>query len=314
MPAHSAAGRRAAVETIPAPEEVPTFSLVPVRGPDGTILEAYRGVQRDDDHAVVSVVSAKYGLVGHREVARAVDRVGSALEPPEPGALASAFPRRSIRLYAGGRRMEIKLVVGRRMILGAGEELYPGLRVLNSLDGSWAVRVSGFAVRLACQNQLYAPRGDVIEWRELHLSRETDLLAQLSRAVHDFLGRFADGLPLYTRAMREEMLASEVEPALRSQGLPRVHAATIGDRATAEAGHVARLSRWAAYQAATAYLTRELRVNPDRERQFERAAARALLLPTPAEGQPPFVGQRPLSLPPIGSPDRGPGQGRVLGP
>ncbi|MHB1435244.1 MAG: DUF932 domain-containing protein [Thermoplasmata archaeon] len=281
MPDLTPTGRRATVETLDHPDEVPTFSLVPVRGPDGEILDAYRAVRRDDTRAVVSVVSAKYGLVGHREVARAVDRVGSALEPPEPGALGSAFPRRSIRLYSGGRRMEIKLVVGRRFSLGDGEALYPGLRVLNSLDGSWAVRVSGFAVRLACQNQLYAARGDVIEWRELHLSGETDLLAQLGRAIHEFLGRFADGLPLYTRAMHEEILASDVEPALRAHGIPRIHASTIGARATAEASHVAALSRWAAYQTATAYLTREVRVNPDRERQFERAAARALLRPPP---------------------------------
>ena len=165
-------------------------------------------------------------------------------------------------------------------ISSPGEELYPGLRVLNSLDGSWAVRLSGFAVRLACQNQLYADTGNVLEWRELHLSSECDLLGQLERAIHEFLGRFQDGLSLYTRAIGEEMLASDVESALLTQGIPRLHAEQIGGRAEAEASHVATLSRWAAYQVATAYLTREIKVNPDRERFFERAAARALLLPT----------------------------------
>jgi hypothetical protein len=269
--------RRATYETIATPEEVPTYSLVPVRGPSGEVLDAYRGVQRDDNCHVVSVVSARYGLVGHRDVARAVYQVGAALELPEPRTLSPSFPRESIRLYAGGRRMEVKIVVGRRFHLTEGEQLYPGLRVLNSLDGSWAVRLSGFAVRLACQNQLYMGRGNVTEWRELHLSTEADLLSQLDKAIHEFLGSFQDGLGIYTRAMREEMLASEVEPALLAQGLPRVHAATIGARAEVEASHVAILSRWAAYQTATAYLTREVHVNPDREREFERATARALL-------------------------------------
>ncbi|MCI4346954.1 MAG: DUF945 domain-containing protein [Thermoplasmata archaeon] len=252
--------------------------MVPVRGPGGDVLDAYRGVQRDDTHEVVSVVSARYGLVGHRDVARAVHQVGKALEVPDSGTLVPAFPRESIRLYSGGRRMEVKLVVGRRFHLGAGEELYPGLRVLNSLDGSWAVRLSGFAVRLACQNQLYAECGNVLEWRELHLSSEFDLLGQLEKAIHEFLGRFQDGLGLYTRAMGQEMLASDVESALLRQGIPRRHAESIGGRAEAEASHVATLSRWAAYQVATAYLTREVNVNPDRERFFEKAAARALLL------------------------------------
>jgi len=271
--------RRAAYETIASPEDVPTYSMVPVRGPGGDVLDAYRGVQRDDTQEVVSVVSARYGLVGHRDVARAVHQVGQALEIPDSGTLSPAFPRESIRLYSAGRRMEVKLVVGRRFHLGLGEEFYPGLRVLNSLDGSWAVRLSGFAVRLACQNQLYAECGNVLEWRELHLSSEFDLLGQLEKAIHEFLGRFQDGLSLYTRAMGEEMLASDVESALLTQGIPRLHAEQIGGRAEAEASHVATLSRWAAYQVATAYLTREVNVSPDRERFFERAAARALLLP-----------------------------------
>ena len=55
----------------------------------------------------------------------------------------------------------------------------------------------------------------------------------------------------------------------------------IGARAEREASHVGSLSRWSSYQVATSYLTRELDVNPDRERFLERAAASALLLPTP---------------------------------
>ena len=288
--------RRVAYETIATPEQVPTYSLVPVRGPGGEVLDAYRGVQREDNRDVVAVVSTRYGLVGHRDVARAVHQIGEALEPPESGTPAATFPRESIRLYSGGRRMEVKLVVGRKFHLREGEDLYPGLRVLNSLDGSWAVRLSGFAVRLACQNQLYAESGNVSEWRELHLSNETDLLSQMGRAIHQFLGSFQDGLGLYAHAMHEEILASEVAPALRAQGIPWGHAGTIGARAEAEASHVAILSRWSAYQITTAYLTREVHVNPDRERQFERAAARALLLPTRdrAEGvlAPPRLGDR----------------------
>lgn len=279
MSANESDRHRAICETISTPEEVPSYVLVPVRGPGGQLLRGYRGVQREDTLDVVSVVSERYGLVGHREVARAVHQVAEALEPTAPDPHPPGLSRESIRLYSGGRRMEVKIVVGRRFRLAEGEDLFPGLRVLNSLDGSWAVRLSGFAVRLACQNQLYAESGNVSEWRELHLTSGTDLLAHLGRAIHEFLGSFSDSLALYRRAMREEVLASDVEPALVAEGLPRAHARNIGARAEAEASHVAILSAWAAYQAATAYLTREVEVNPDRERRFERAAARALLRP-----------------------------------
>lgn len=64
------------------------------------------------------------------------------------------------------------------------------------------------------------------------------------------------------------------------RGIPPLHAGMIGARAEREASHVGSLSRWSSYQVATSYLTRELDVNPDRERFLERAAASALLLPT----------------------------------
>ncbi|MGI0053526.1 MAG: DUF932 domain-containing protein [Thermoplasmata archaeon] len=288
MQENGAAPRRAAFEPIASPEEIPDYSLVPLQDPQGGPATEYRGVRREDTGTIVSVVSRRYGLVGHREVAQAIARIGAALERPSEGSLGPGFPRESIRLYAGGRRMEIKLVVGRRFRLGDGEELYPGLRLMNSLDGSWAVRLSGFAVRLACQNQLYAEQGNVTEWRELHRATGTDLMAELTVAIHRFLGSFHEGLGLYVRAMHEEILAAEVDPALQAEGLPARHAGTIGARVEAQASHVAALSRWAAYQTATAYLTREVVVGPDREREFERGAARALLRATiPSRGAAP---------------------------
>lgn len=269
--------RRAAIENFARPEDVPEFELVPLKGPAGDYLTDYRGVVRKDNQEVVSVVSSRYGLVGHRDVALAAHHLGATLEAPEAGTLADSFPRESIRLYSGGRRMEVKIVVGRKFHLAEGEDLFPGLRILNSLDGSWALRLSGFSVRLACSNQLYAETGNVVEWRELHLSSTTDLLGQLGKAIHNFLGHFQEGLGFYTRSMQQEILASDVEPALLARGIPQVHAGTIGARAEAEASHNAAMSRWSAYQVASSYLTKEVRVSPDRERAFERAAAGALL-------------------------------------
>ena len=273
--------RRAAYETVNTPGEVPLYSLVPVKGPSGELLDAYRGVQRQDNQQVVSVVSSRYGLVQHRAVAEAVHAIAQALDQPQEDAAAHPFPREQIRLYAQGRRMEVKLVIGREFRLGGEERFFPGIRVLNSLDGSWAVRCDAWALRLACCNQLYAGMtGTIAELRELHLASSTDMLGQLERAVHEILSRFDGALDQFSRAMNEEMFSEDVEPALLSRGIPQVHAGTIGARAEIEATHNGTLSRWSAYQVATAYLTREVQVNPDRERFFERAAAGALLLPS----------------------------------
>lgn len=268
--------------SVPTPEQVPEVALVPVLGPDGYPLATHRGVQRRDTGQIVSVVSARYGLVGHREVAQAVHRVTQGLERTDDERTGPHFPREEIRVYAGGRRMEHRVVVGRLFQLASGESFYPAIRVMNSLDGTVAIRVDGYAVRIACLNQLYAGRGGTVtELRELHLASSEDLLGQVERAIHQFLANFPAALDLYEQAMAREMLASEVEPALTGLGMPRVHAGAIGARTESEASHVALVSRWRAYQIATAYLTREVKVNPDRERSFERITARAILLGAP---------------------------------
>jgi hypothetical protein len=261
------------------PSQVPLYDLVPVRGPEGEPLDAYRGVRRRDTSEVVSVVSSRYQLVPHREVAQAVHAIGEALEQPVVEPNASAFPREVIRLFAGGRRMEIHLVVGTRYELARGEAVYPGVRVMNSLDGSWAVRAEGTGVRIACANQIYAGMNTLVELREVHLSSATDLLAMLQKAIHAILSRFKDALRVYEAAMGEEMLAENVGPALIASGLPRVYANTIGARAEVQASHNALLTRWTAYQVATAVLTHHIgfRVSPELSRAFERIGERATL-------------------------------------
>jgi hypothetical protein len=53
-------------EPVTSPDEVPLYDLVPVKGPEGEPLDAYRGVRRRDASAIVSVVSSRYQLVQHR--------------------------------------------------------------------------------------------------------------------------------------------------------------------------------------------------------------------------------------------------------
>ena len=268
-------------EIVAAPDLVPLYDLVPVRGPEGEPLDAYRGVRRRDTSEIVSVVSSRYQLVQHREVAEAVHAIGEALERPVADPNAPTFPREVIRLFAGGRRMEVRLVAGTRYELAQGEAVYPGVRVMNSLDGSWAVRAEGTGVRIACSNQLYAGMNTLVELREVHLSSATDLLAMLQKAIHAILSRFRDALRVYEAAMGDEILAEEVAPALHAPGHPHDHATTNGAPAKKHTTHNALLTKWSAYNVATSVLTHDVasRVSPERSRGFERIAASALLLP-----------------------------------
>ena len=108
-------------ETVASPDQVPHYELVPAKGPVGQPLDAYRGVRRRDTSEIVSVVSSRYQLVQHREVAQAVHAIGEALERPVAEPNAPTFLREVIRLFAQGQRMEVRLVVGTRNELGGME-------------------------------------------------------------------------------------------------------------------------------------------------------------------------------------------------
>ena len=276
--------RESRTETIRSWEEVPLYQMVPVRGPEGEILEAYRGVQRQDTKEVVSVMSSRYGLVQHADLVRALHAVGEALDKPEVPdtelAASARFTRESIKLYSNGRRMEMKLVIGEKFRLDSQNEFFPAVRLLNSLDGVTAVRMEAFAIRIACCNQLHASARSFLEFRELHLASAEDLLGQLQRATHEILDHFDDALETYVTSMHETMPLTDFVPALSAAGIPARHVDRMAQQLPEYFGSTlwGEAPRWDLYQIATSDLTRNVDVNPQRERQFERAAARALLL------------------------------------
>ena len=267
-----------------SPEEVPLYELVPVFGPDGKTLDAYRGIRDTTSGGVVSVVSDRYGLVQHRAVAQAVHAIGEALDKPEipsEGLRANApFQREQIRLYAGGRRMEVKLVIGQKFKLDGENEFYPAVRVFNSLDGAWALKLENYALRVACTNQLYAGARSFMEFRELHLSTSEDMLGQLQKAVYEVLDHFDDALGMYSEAQNQELPIQDFVPTLTTAGIPRRHVDRMAEGLPQYFGSAVwgTLSRWDALNLATDVLSHEVSVSPERERTFERAAARALLL------------------------------------
>ncbi len=280
------ATRESRTEWIQSPEEVPLYQLVPVKGPAGEVLDAYRGIQRQDTKEVVSVMSRKYGLVQHFDLVRALHAVGEALDKPEvPDAELAAnarFTRESIKLYSNGRRMEMKLVIGKQFKVDGDNTFYPAVRLLNSIDGATAVRLEAYSIRVACLNQLHASARSFLEFRELHLASAEDLLGQLQKATHEILDHYEDALETYVSAMHETMALADFVPSLSAAGLPARHVDRMAEQLPEYFGSAlwGEASRWDLYQIATSYLTREVqgRVNPLRERQFERAAARALLL------------------------------------
>ncbi|MDG6913584.1 MAG: hypothetical protein JRN35_10980 [Nitrososphaerota archaeon] len=150
-----------------------------------------------------------------------------------------------------------------------------------------ALKMSLFAVRLACVNQLHAGVGNVMEFRELHLASKEELLGQLQKATHQVLERFDSALSIYAESMNDFLPVSDLVPALTTAGIPRRHVDCIAELLPDYFGSTlwGTLSRWDACGIASQVLTHEVHVNPDRERMLERATARALLLEDAGAGE-----------------------------
>lgn len=270
-------------------EQIPLFEEAPVHDADGSVVEGFKGIRRLDTKKIVAVQSERYGLVQHREVAEKVRALSASLNVPLDEIYSDDghhhFAPTRIRLFDAGRSLDYRLVVPKRFKLATGEEFYPGLRVTNSVNGKLAVTVSGFALRLACTNQLAAfgsgVHGKVTNLRELHLTSSGDLLGQLEKGIYEFLGKFEGAMGLYQHAMELRMKAVDVPFRLIEVKFPERHATAIGN-AVARLGSP-EVTRWDAYQAATEYLTYEIDVSPSREATLARHAAHALLL-DPEEG------------------------------
>lgn len=277
------------------PAELPELRAVNVIGPNHKVIPGFRGIERTDTHEVISIMSARYGLVQHRFIANMVTEIAQTFPRPDVAQLGwdTGFETGDVRARAGimryaaphyslydrGRKLDARLVIGDKHKLHDGEEFYPGVRIRNSLDGTLSVRVMGFALRLGCTNQLHVgSHAQITDLRQLHLASNVDLLAQVQKGIYKFLDQFDSMLDLYNDAMNSEIDGEDVEPALLDKGMPQVHARVIGGRCDALTSHNAFMPRWDAYQVATGYLTHEVEVSPSRQSQFERAAASALLL------------------------------------
>lgn len=261
--------------------ELPVFDIVPVYDSESRQVKGFNGVRRLDTNEIVAVNTDRYELVQHRKVAEIVDQVAKAFGVTPQTIPAEYegnrhFQSMSQTLYDRGRSYEYKLVIPKRYPLGEREAVYPGIRVTNSVNGKYAVSVSGFGLRLACTNQLYAQGGDVVEVRQLHVAEELDILGIIQGGIDKFLGSFDKAMDTYADAMNQWIPLASVQPRLVKVDFPEKHAKAIA----ALAGAGPDVTRWSAYQAATDYLTHQIgAIAPPRERFLERRAARALLLP-----------------------------------
>lgn len=113
-----------------------------VRTESGAIIPGYKANIRDRDQSILGVVSDRYQVVQNEDAFAFTDELlGEGVKYETAGAL------------QGGKKTFILARLPQRFII-AGDEITPYFVIMNSHDGSCAIKAAMTPVRVVCQNTL----------------------------------------------------------------------------------------------------------------------------------------------------------------
>ena len=119
-----------------------TINKQDVRTESGVIIPGYKANIRDRDQSILGVVSDRYQVVQNEDAFAFTDELlGEGVKYETAGAL------------QGGKKTFILARLPQRYII-AGDEITPYFVIMNSHDGSCAIKAAMTPVRVVCQNTL----------------------------------------------------------------------------------------------------------------------------------------------------------------
>ncbi len=155
----------------------------------GTEISGYKANVRSTDQSVLGVVSDRYQIVQNREAFAFTDSLlGEGVTYETAGSL------------QGGKRVFMLARLPQRFII-AGDEIEPYFVIMNSHDGSCAVKAAMTPVRVVCQNTLnLALRTAKRTWTARHTSGIMDriedarMMLQFAEEYMSQMGKSIDDL------------------------------------------------------------------------------------------------------------------------
>lgn len=152
----------------------------------GSLVPGYKANVRDKDQAILGIVSDRYQVVQNEEAFAFTDEL-----------LEGGVRYETAGALQGGRRTFILARLPQRFII-AGDEVTPYFVIMNSHDGSCAIKAAMTPVRVVCQNTLnLAFRTASRTWTARHtsgiLGRAEDARATLQLA-EQYMGELGKGV------------------------------------------------------------------------------------------------------------------------
>ncbi|MBL8025686.1 MAG: DUF932 domain-containing protein [Fibrobacteres bacterium] len=119
---------------------------VPLITADGKAIDTHKAIRREDNGSILGVVGKSYHIVQHAQAFAVLDVIANKYRAVY----------KTAGLIDNGRRCVIQAKLGNSFEVRPGDVHEKYLTVVNSFDGSMAVKIYFTAMRLVCKNQLNA--------------------------------------------------------------------------------------------------------------------------------------------------------------
>lgn len=206
-------------------------------------------VVRTDTGHELGVVSPSYGLVTHRE----------ALEPALEAMSDLNFSFKGVAMKDNGRRILIDAVVPDMAVKINGDDHVPRAILINSYDGSTAIKLQFGFYRMVCMNGMIVPsfQGSTFDFKTSHKSNAGAVVAQWRRACGDYrwINAAKESFEALNTPINKDLaktiLAMVFNAQKNASGKENKNVETAMSKALYGQGQNGDLTRWSLYNGIT---------------------------------------------------------------
>ena len=174
---------------------IPEIKMVPVKIYDKET--GYKAITTVGTNDTISIVTNAYQPVAHKDVYNEVKKLDK-------------FKINNAMVLKGGRTLmlEITDIKPQEIEIFPGDSVIRQVRVFNSYDGTRALSVSSFGMRLICKNGAVAP-GLVDRYKKIHTFKDIQI-SEISKYVELGMEAWANSKEVLVRASKTIVVVEDV--------------------------------------------------------------------------------------------------------
>jgi len=239
-----------------------------IRGKDQTYeAESHVAIiEKNSDSNPIAILSKKYKLIQHREAFIPFINMCRAMGINVKGTITKSEGKVFLRAIFMDKRARVVV---------DGEELYTGVLLGNSVDGTMGLFMESFAFRSVCSNGMLLGKTLVARVYKIHAGNAEILKEQYQKFSEQIIENSPRLSDIIKRAISENIQESVINQALYGAGFGKNHVKKLLEKCQ----QLDIKNKWDLYNVITNWLTHELEVKWGAEKWHQSNATRLLTEP-----------------------------------